>query len=238
MAVRIDASGKYLSRTASLPAIGAFTLCGWFNVSADRGSVDQPLMAICRAATADVYLTWETNDAANTFAVGSYTGTSDNAGNFASRPATGTWFFAYLRCLGTGAGNLQGGWRRATDAAFVQATTALGTGASFTGATLQLGAWVFSGGWCNCTVDDFKVFGSALSDAQLLALMARREPTQAPNAWNSLFGTLTDAVKDLSGNGFDLTATGSPSVVDGAPLIWGYPQLERGVRGVARGVAA
>ena len=51
-----------------------------------------------------------------------------NRTNFASRPAVGDLFFWYLKCSGTGAGQVEGGWCYLDGSAMVTQTTTLQTG--------------------------------------------------------------------------------------------------------------
>lgn len=65
-----------------------------------------------------------------------------NRTNLASRPAVGETFFWYLKCSGTGAGQVEGGWCYLDGSAMVSTTATLQTGADGAAALLVLGGLI------------------------------------------------------------------------------------------------
>lgn len=65
-----------------------------------------------------------------------------NRTNLASRPAVGETFFWYLKCSGTGAGQVEGGWCYLDGSAIVSTTDTLQTGADGAAALLVLGGLI------------------------------------------------------------------------------------------------
>src|SRR5688572_27147122 len=102
MAVRIDAVGDYLQRTANLPSINSFTITGWCRVVADQGSgVIQPIVTLDDGVGLELlFLLWE-GSLDGTMSVSSVTGgVQASGGDCASRPAVGTDFAWFLKCSG------------------------------------------------------------------------------------------------------------------------------------------
>ena len=114
MSVLFDASSEYVSRTSSLPGFASFTVCGWTKVSNYTADKHMVFRAVPTGATGGATLYFQLQDSGgSTLQIGFWSGSVNSAGAFASRPAPGDWFFWYVRALGTGAGQLQAGWRRA-----------------------------------------------------------------------------------------------------------------------------
>jgi hypothetical protein len=221
MALRLNASNETLTRS-SPPALTSFTVCGWAYIVTDRGNgLTQPIVSF--TPTAAAYLVWEIDSSANTMQIGSYDGgaTANNA-NFGSRPAVATWFFFYLRCSGTGANLLQGGWALREDAAFTTATTTLTT-------TTRTGLALNDTGFTehsDIRLAGVKVWDATLTDAELLNERATLRPSRFTNLhlWTPLIAAVAaDNITDLSGNGRNWTAGGSQTVEDGPPVGWGAP---------------
>lgn len=215
MAVRLNASGDILYRTANLPGFAAYTLAAWFyRVNAQAGSFIYPLSLENTAYPTDAS---QYNvlgiDTAGTLHVTN----SGAATNFSATPAVGTWFYAYMRGNGT---NLQGGWAAATAAAFT--TVSQSQGNVFTPANLAFGSDTFDE-FLDGRVAYPRVWDAALTDAELLAEMRSPIPVRWANL-NLGPRLLTDTdFNDKTSNARNFTVGGSITSEDGPP-IRGYPR--------------
>lgn len=166
MAVRFDAVGDTADRTANLPGNTAFTYLLWAVMDTDQGSgVSQPIMAFLNGASTEGVIFAHT---ANILRIEVYDGGAlINSADTASRPALGTPAAFFLRCSGTGANLLTGGFRSVGSNSFVTASTTLP-------ATVDAPATLYLGGllgafYYNGRRWNVKVWDRALSDAELLA---------------------------------------------------------------------
>jgi hypothetical protein len=216
MSVRLNASGDILYRTANLPAFSAFTVAGWFHrVAAQAGSFIYLLSLENTTYPTDStqYNLLGIDNSGVLHIANSGAGT-----NFGSTPATGTWFYAWLRGNGT---NLQGGWATPGAAAFT--TVSQSQGNVFTPATLALGSDTFDE-FLDGRIAQARAWDAALTDAELLAEMRAAVPVRWANlnfAWR--LATATDTA-DKTSNARSATVGGSIATEDGPP-----------VRGFARG---
>lgn len=215
MAVRVNASGEYLRRTANLPSSTAFTACGWAKLTLRTGNYQYwGLEDAASNSTAYLLIGYQSN---GTFEISG----SSGSGAFASAPTDEKWFFWAITCSGSGAGAFKGYWRHYDASTWV---TASATGASFTPAALTLGNDSYDE-WLNICFDNTMVFDAALTQAQLEEIMffAFPERLESINIWSPHFPGATERLADFSGNGRNWTANGTLSDEDGAPLIWdGY----------------
>lgn len=166
MAVRFDAVGDTADRTANLPGNTAFTYLLWAVMDSDQGSgVSQPIMAFLNGASTEGVIFAHT---ANILRIEVYDGGAlINSADTASRPALGTPAAFFLRCSGTGANLLTGGFRSVGSNSFVTTSTTLP-------ATVDAPATLYLGGllgafYYNGRRWNVKVWDRALSDAELLA---------------------------------------------------------------------
>lgn len=212
MAVRLDASGDYLLRTAALPTSTAFTICGWAVLAANRG--DSTTFAALESGT---------SSAARTHALYASGGNSLRAfSSIAQETAViatlvvGEPFFFAL--VGNGAGGTGiSGYHRAANSNTLN-------GASITGDTFTTGA-LFLGNnsymeWLNGSVWNAKVWDRALSASELLAesYFARPQFTTGLNLWWPL-NSHTD-LADRGGNGRSPTVGGTLSTNDTPVSLW------------------
>lgn len=167
MAVRIDAVGDTLTRSANLPSNTSFTVCGWSRIVVNQGSVTQPLFyQLDAGATDGIIVDW--GNTLGNMALGvSDGGSIISTANFASRPAAGADFHWYVKCSGTGSNLVEAGWRAQGDQTYVVATATLG--ATVAGPANYYFGGVLATYYANKRVQNVKVWDRALSAAELLA---------------------------------------------------------------------
>jgi hypothetical protein len=209
MAVRFDASGDILKRTANLPATSAFTACGWARFVSIRAGQYQYFIELANG----------TSNAGSYLIIGYRSGTAfeistgNASASFASAPTTGTWFFWALTHNNT---NLVGYWAHAGSALVTQSIT----GQSFTPAQLSIGNDTWNE-WCDIEMSDTLIYDAVLTQAELEQQMYRSLPVRTANLniWSPL-PSASDIV-DYSGNGRDWTSGGTLTSASGPPLSWG-----------------
>lgn len=213
MAIRLDASADYLSRTANLPASTAFTISGWFRRRGAGGAAVEVLSGISRADLSSYYLAYVAGGTLYVEVNGAYTA----AGAFSSD----VWHFVALSSNGSGAGAAK--IRRADVGATSLATTTR-AGASFVSQLMVLCGVGDPNYYGNFAVAGAKVWDRELSDSELLSEMRRLTPAswQGLNLWTPMFhNSVASAARDFSGNGRHWTANGSLTIEDGPPIGWG-----------------
>ena len=106
MAVRISANAQFLSRTANLPAVSGFTICGWFQrVNTGDGSWE----SVCAldASSSQYYILYcrhQNAAGATECTFGVWTGNTVGNHNGIITITNGAWYFFALVSTGTGAG--------------------------------------------------------------------------------------------------------------------------------------
>lgn len=219
MAIRLDAVGDTLTRSANLPSLTSFTLCGWVQIVADvGGGALQPIFWCLNAGNTDgIAVFWE--DTGGTMDLEVFDGGSVvSNSNFASRPAVGTPFFWYVKCSGTGSNLVTAGFRGYGSASFVTVTGTLG-------ATVAAPANFFFGGvlatyYSNIRKWNHKMWDRVLT-ADELAVESYYEAVKFPTSLNTHWKMrVSTDVSDYSGNGRSLTSGGTPTTEDGIAL-WG-----------------
>lgn len=223
MALRVDAVGDSLSRASAL-TITSFTLMGWSQVVTDRGATTWQQLAGAQV-TADAYIAWgwSTNDGTSSVSeLGNWNGTTWTSVIFGSRPAVGDWFHWYLKCAGTGANQLEAGWRRLQDSSYVTGTTTLGSGITGSASALISNDPNFSF-WGNMRHAAIKGYSGALSAGDI----ERERLTFAPQSTTNLLfsvpmvhATVADSVRDFGGAGANFTAGGTLTVEGGPPIAF------------------
>lgn len=213
MAIRLDASADYLSRTADLPASTAFTIAGWFRRRGAGGAAVEVLSGLSRADLSSYYLAYVAGGTLYVEVNGAYTA----AGAFSSD----VWHFVALSSNGSGAGAAK---IRRADVGATSLTTTTRAGASFVSQLMVLCGVGDPNYFGNFAVAGAKVWDRELSDSELLSEMHRLTPASTTNLnlWTPMVhNSVANAVKDFSGNGRDWTANGSLTIEDGPPIGWG-----------------
>lgn len=218
MAVKLTGNGVYYHRTTGLPASGtAWTICGWAQSASFAGPPH-------------VLMTMRTAASTIQFELIHHTGASqmvlDGSARvaFASRPATGEWFFFWVQCSGSGAGAMTAGWIRRGDASPVTVSAQISN--SGVPGNLYMGG--SAGDPSDTRFAAVKMWDAVLTSAEL-----ENERWQIlPRKTASLLfftpmvdATLASNVIDYSGNAVDWTANGSAAVEDGPPISWGAPSI-------------
>lgn len=213
MALRFDASADRLTRSANLPSITGFTICGVSVINTDRGaSTYQPLITVTPYAAA--YILWGGGAShLSKMLLGSYNGSSENNIEFTSRPAVGVRFFWYIRCSGSGANLLQAGWMPFGGTSFTEqrSTTLISTPST---AAIYINGDAF-GNWSNQDYNAVKVWNVALSDAELLAEAASERAVKTSGLLiDSPMTGANATAAEVDGNGWDTggEAVGSAAV--------------------------
>lgn len=217
MAIRFDASGDYLTRTANLPSSTAFTLCGWFRRRAAGGATAEILFDIASAGHADYITAFCGAAGAN----GMYVQSTGGAPTGGTAITDDAWYFAALSCSGTGASAAVLRWAAVGATSFSSVSTA---GKSFTLAQISVAGIGDAGFYGNLAAAGMQLYDRALTDAELLQEMNRLTPASTTNlnVWSPMaHSTVADAIKDFSGNGRDWTANGTLTIEDGPPVGWG-----------------
>ena len=213
MAVRVNASGEYLRRTANLPSSTAFTMCGWAKMTRRTSQYQYWGLENATSSSTSYLLIGYPNSGA--FEISS----SASNGAFASSPTDEKWFFWAISNQGTGASDFKGYWRHYDDTSWKTATA---QGVSFTAALMQLGNDSYDE-YCNIAFDNTMVFSTALTQAQLEVVMSEWFPQLTDNLvlWSPHYPGATERLADwINATARNWTAGGTLSDEDGAPLTW------------------
>lgn len=166
MAVRFDAVGDQLNRTANLPPNGSFTYMLWAVIDNELAAgTYQPYIWALDAASQQGYACGVIN---GIFDIECYNGgVVASSSSVGTRPAAGQAACVYVRCSGTGAGLINAGYRLAGANAFVSSGNA-------TLGSLNVMTQLYMGGlfgvyWQDGRKWNIKAWDRALSDAEILA---------------------------------------------------------------------
>lgn len=216
MAVRFDAVGDELNRTANISSNTAFTYMMWTVLDNDAGtSTYQPYLF---GLSADLTQGYSCGLLSNVFRIEVYEGgVAVRSGVASGRPALGTPACIFLRCSGTGTNLLTGGYRTPSQTTFTTAAATLGT---LSPVTQVFYAGLFGAFWQDARKWNIKVWDRALSDAELL-VESYFERVMYPSSLN-LYLPLTSAndTADRSGNGRNPTVVGTLATGDTIANLW------------------
>jgi hypothetical protein len=217
MAVRFDASGESYSRDASLPAITAWTIAGWFYRSADLG-VSEGLLSF-GATVSPNYVTIYQDGSAEKIAIWDGSAYATHA---SLSQSLNTWAHWALTCSGTALTLYFNG---------VAAMTAT-RNASVANTRLYLGNNL-DDERCSGRLAWVKVWGTVLAANEVMAEMWSAPPVKR-DSLNAFYPLrhVGEGVTDHSGNGYTLTANGTLTTEDGPPGV-AYPR-QRTVKRAAR----
>ena len=222
MAFRFDADTKWLSATTNLPSSTNYTLCGWAQTNGT--SVIDGMIA----THWDYNVPYYNQIAATADGLSLYFVTSNGGGTnhgTLGTPGQNAWFFWALTCGGTGSTDSKAYYALPTDTAF---SVISAPGTTYTPTHVEFGNDTNYNEWCNSTHGPIYMYDGVLTEAELFQQRSRYLPVRPDilNRWvDGLSGTATDAIKDRSGLGRDLTQNGTVSMVAGPPLSWGGPVL-------------
>lgn len=216
MAVRFDAVGDQLNRTANLPPNGSFTYMMWAVIDNEQTGVYQPYLWALDATSQQGYACGVIN---GIFDIECYNGgVVASSSSVASRPTAGQAACVYIRCSGTGAGLINSGYRLATSNAFVSSGTA-------TLGSLNVMTQLYMGGlfgvyWMDGRKWNIKAWDRALSDAEIL-VESYFKRVMYPASLN-FYLPLPNAsdTADRSGNGRNPTVVGTLTTGDTIANLW------------------
>lgn len=210
MALRIDAGGKYLSRTTNLPSdvSSTFSMCFWVQYVGDNTQNFQIATAIGSGSDLSNWLggydpyqadfDWRSRDSQAYCGIG-------------TQPTNGVWYWFGLT---VDTGSPSGDVVAAGGSLTWDATAIL---ADATPTQFTIGAhWADTANyWCNCRILAVKMWTAALTTTQMAAEQYWYEPQVTSNvhAWYPLI----DSANDHSANAYHMTPTGSPSYEDYTP---------------------
>lgn len=208
MALYFDSTADVIGATSGGAIAGnveARTICGLGRIEANAGSATQLIAAFSDSASYfSAALEWRAAGTDSMFVRVDTTGGVANRTAFASRPAVGELFFWYLKCSGTGAGQVEGGWGYLDGSAMVTATTALQSGTDGAVALLILGGVISS--HLRGQLGAFRQWTAALSAAELENERYQIYASRRDNLIGEYpFWDVATSLTDFSGNGATLT---------------------------------
>lgn len=151
---------------------------------------------------------------------------------FGASPTLGGWICIAYVCTGTGANQVSVYWRQQGDASFTSMTM---TEVAFTAATLLVNN-LASGSVCSYY--DQKEWSVGLTLSELNAEYASFAPVKSANLFRWIkLDTGANTGIDSSGNGFDMSVTGTPTTGADNPTFPSVAYVDRPLnRGISRGV--
>lgn len=214
-------SGGNIVAGATPSVFSAFTLCGMCLVISDVATginVRQIIVAMCDIDMVDdpVFLDWDGNNT-NTMLIGSYQPPNYAEATFASRPAVGEWFHFYVRCSGAGTAQLEAGWAKPTDAAYVTAASDMFIG-TLIPHVLRYARYTFTSD-SNMRFSHLRAWNSKLTDAEIALERWSDRAVKLPVVFDVPADgpTTTLAALDYSGAAANLTLT-TTTIADNAPI--------------------
>lgn len=209
MSVRFDTdSNDVLFSTTNLLSSVNMTVCFWIKfVTAGAGFIRQMWSLQNSGNSVNNSLIWTAANAAQM-------SSGANAVSLSGTPTIGDWLFMAYTATTAGAGSAIAYWRDNVDVALASAVSV--TGSSFTPAILSLGQ-VAQNVAAAAELANYMEFDSVLTATQLLAQSKTITPITAGGLTlrrNIAMLNAATAGNDTSGNGFNLTISGT--LTDGA----------------------
>lgn len=213
MAVRFDASGDYLARTANLPTSTAFTVCGWFM---RRGTGDGTWETVFGLDNGAAYcLTYCRFDA--TAGIKGWTNDSGGAGSTVIAVSNDVPYFVAMVGNGSGATGLTVYARAGASAALSSQSY---DNASFTPSAFRVSQNAAFGEWANSRMWNVKCWDRALTAAELLVESQYRRVMYPASLNFHWVMDRHDQVFDQSGNGRNPTVGGTLATEDSGFGLW------------------
>lgn len=209
MAVRIDASGDGLSRTANIPTITSFTMMAWvYWVSFNTVGCAFAFGASSGSNYYELYTT-------NTGLLRTYNGGSDTSTGVTLSSAT--WMHLAITVAGTGGSQF-----------LIYKDGALAS--TQAGNTIPTAAKMWIGNdndteWASARFAGIKIYSAVLAAAEIANEMQTILPQRYANlnGWYPTFPGATERLLDYSGSGNNWTAGGTLTDEDPPPVAWGGP---------------
>ena len=211
MAVRIDASGDKLYRTANLPARDNFTIAGWCYIHSNR------------SAYAYFFCLEDATTNANGYAVLGFTNsnvmqlaTTNGVQNFGSTPSTGGWVYIFFKCdNSTNPDTYTAGWKPAGGS---WTTVTRQDNLTFTPAWLAIGNDSYDE-WCDMSFERVRVWDAALTTTELDSEMASATPVRTSSLRSDYPVTSATDLNDTTANAYHLTAGGTLTTTSPGPTL-------------------
>lgn len=207
MAIRFDAAGDYIIRTANLPASDVFTVSFWFRIVTDVNAIGYIWLLTNSGGTSTVSARLKADGTTLEIAT-SYGGNSPGGTSL----SVGVWYhLAFVRNGSAHTLYLNG----VSD----QTLSAAGT---FTAANMLMAS--NSVNYVNGRMAAIKIWDAALTQDEVRREMYTIRPMRRANInlWAPGFPGTTERVNDYSGNGRDWTAVGALADEAGPPVPWGF----------------
>lgn len=210
MAVGFDASGDRAYRTTNLPSITLFTVCGFARLKTERDW--HALFSLDDASSNYIQLALDDTTPPRQIVLSEQ---SIPTVPFASRPTNDTWFFFAITRNGTGTENTNIYWTYLDPVSMV---TAAGTPTGTTTPTsYNLGNDGFDD-WGGVHLAHVRCWDAELSQSELESEAASGAPVRSSNLrYYHPLANNTDTGDD-SGNGYDLTFSGTLTTETDPPL--------------------
>lgn len=211
MAVRFDASGDVLSRSANLPTLTSWTICGWARLTVDRNAIS----TVCALEGSTGYCGLGTDTNGTTFL--GFSGI-EQSGTLLSL-STGNNFFWALSQNGSGTDTVTGRARLSSSTALTSASFD-GDSAIGTSPALRVGNNSSSEFW-NGAIWNVKCWNRVLTAAEILVESFYRRvmfPSSINFHWP--LDRHTD-LNDYGGNARAATSGGTLATEDGVWGLWG-----------------
>ncbi len=216
MAIRFDASGDYLTRTASLPTITSFTMMGWVKISVDANDY-QCFMALGTSApgSSDASMFYGGTDSDGTSQMAYCPNTGQISTGGIGSMTVAKWYYAAIVVSGSGAGQFL---YYMIDPATGSVSTITAAGGAVTAGYMVVGEDNYGGDNWNGCAENYLVYSAALSLADIQQQIWQRMPVRTANL-NGWYPFLNDT-KDYSGNGNNWTENGSLTYESGPGVAW------------------
>ena len=215
MAVRFDASGDYLLRTANLPSPTAFGACGWAVLDVDRNASTCFFALESGTSSAAATIALFADSDGTSLKLFSPAGGGVTSGTLASL-VVGQPFFWAVTGNGAGAGGLTAYYRTAGSNTLSSVSI---QGSTFSQGALFLGNNSYAE-WFNGRAWNAKVWDRVPSASELLieSYFARPQFPTSQNLWLPMYSHLD--VADRSGNGRNPTVGGTLTTGDTLVNLW------------------
>lgn len=215
MAIATTRTSKWLYSTANLPTTGAWTFCAFARINTDHNAFAQLLGAY---GTSPAYKYWVMQVDSTGLTINVDIGGIDTS--MGPTVSLNEWFFVALRKTGSAGGHgivieLDTGTLTKNES---DTTTTVDAFTQFTVGNYDSD----TGNGIDASFAGIKLWDASLTDAELRVEARCLWPARTANLnrWSSgMQSTISDAVKDLSGNGRDWSQYGSPTVDSYSPPV-------------------
>jgi hypothetical protein len=207
MAITINATGRSLSRTTNLPTITGFTMMCWGYIVTEQ---DNSIIMSIGASASDYFYATGFSSVSRIFI---WNGSSAADG---SDLASSIWYHVAMTCAGTGANNV---------IVYVNGSSdiTIAGNSNVTQTKMYFGNDRYDNEYFGGTIAAIKVWNAVLSQGEIANEMRCYLPiiTSNLNTWlPCIDSTLANNALDMSGNGYNMTVGGTPTIGHGPPIPW------------------